>query len=69
VLAQDAYSSMAPDPTLALVGGPCCPTLDFVYFFFVITITFNILLNSPIDINKYTQYKTELKMNINVLNH
>jgi hypothetical protein len=28
-LAEDAYSSKAPDPTFAFVGGPCCPTLDF----------------------------------------
>jgi hypothetical protein len=27
--AEYAYSSMAPDPTFAFVGGPCCPTLDF----------------------------------------
>jgi hypothetical protein len=26
----NAYSSSAPDPTFAFVGGPCCPTLDFV---------------------------------------
>jgi hypothetical protein len=24
---EDAYSSMAPDPTLAFVRVPCCPTL------------------------------------------
>jgi hypothetical protein len=29
--AEDAYSSAAPDPTFAFVGGPCCPTLDFVH--------------------------------------
>jgi hypothetical protein len=36
--AEDAYSSMAPDPTFAFVGGPCCLTLDFVFaFWFMIT--------------------------------
>ena len=34
---------MAPDPTFAFVGGPCCPTLDFVCVFWTM-ITFNILL-------------------------
>jgi hypothetical protein len=29
--AEDAYSSMAPDPTFAFVGGPCCLTHDFVF--------------------------------------
>jgi hypothetical protein len=33
VSAEDAYSSAAPDPTFAIVGGPCCPTLDFVIAF------------------------------------
>jgi hypothetical protein len=32
-LADDAYSSMAPDPTFAL-WAPCCPVLDFVYVVF-----------------------------------
>jgi hypothetical protein len=31
--AEDAYSSTAPDPTFAYVGGTNCPTLDFLYFF------------------------------------
>ena len=31
--AEDAYSSMAPDPAFAFVEGPCCPTLDFVCVF------------------------------------
>jgi hypothetical protein len=43
--AEDAYSSVTPDPTFAFVGGPCCPTLDFV-FAFCITITFYTLLTS-----------------------
>jgi hypothetical protein len=30
---EDAYSSAAPDPTFAFVGGPCCLTLDFVIAF------------------------------------
>jgi hypothetical protein len=29
--AEDAYSSMTPDPTFAFVGGLCCLTLDFVF--------------------------------------
>jgi hypothetical protein len=29
--AEDAYSSMAPDPTFIFFGGPCCLTLDFVF--------------------------------------
>jgi hypothetical protein len=33
--AEDAYSSMAPDPTFAFVEGPCCPTLDFVIAFWL----------------------------------
>jgi hypothetical protein len=42
------FSSMAPDPTFAFVGGPCCPTLDFVFgIFFGIRIMFNIF-NSDI---------------------
>jgi hypothetical protein len=40
--AEDAYSSMAPDPTFSFVGGPCYPTLDFecVFSLFWIMITF-----------------------------
>jgi hypothetical protein len=33
--AEDAYSSMAPDPTFAFVGGRWCPTLDFVIAFWI----------------------------------
>jgi hypothetical protein len=33
--AEDAYSSMVPDPTFAFVGGPWCPTLDFVIAFWI----------------------------------
>jgi hypothetical protein len=29
------YSSMAPDPTFPFVGGPLCPTLDFVIAFWI----------------------------------
>jgi hypothetical protein len=43
--AEDAYSSVAPDPTFAFVGGPCCPTLDFVIAFWI-TIAFYTLLTS-----------------------
>jgi hypothetical protein len=28
--AMDAYSNMVPDPTFALVEGPCWPTVNFV---------------------------------------
>jgi hypothetical protein len=31
--AEDAYSSMTPDPTFAFVDGTCCRTLDFVFAF------------------------------------
>ena len=31
--AEDDYSSMAPGPAFAFVGGPCCPTLVFIYMF------------------------------------
>jgi hypothetical protein len=43
--AEDAHSSAAPDPTFAFVGGPCCPTLDFVIAFWI-TIVFHTLLTS-----------------------
>jgi hypothetical protein len=43
--AEDAYSSAAPDPTFAFVGGPCCPTLDFVIAFWIM-IAFYTLLTS-----------------------
>jgi hypothetical protein len=51
--AEDAYSSAAPDPTFAIVGGPCCRTLDFVIAFWI-TIAFYTLLTSLfcIDNNK-----------------
>jgi hypothetical protein len=41
--AEDAYSSMALDPTFAFVEGPCCPTLNFVFSFWIM-ITFDMLL-------------------------
>jgi hypothetical protein len=34
---------MAPDPTFAFVGGPCCLLLDFVFDFWII-ITLDTLL-------------------------
>jgi hypothetical protein len=43
--AEDAYSSAAPDHTLAFVWGLCCPTLDFVIAFWIM-ITFYTLLTS-----------------------
>ena len=41
--AEDAYSSMAPDPAFAFVEGSCCPALDFVCGFWTM-ITFDTLL-------------------------
>ena len=41
---------MAPDRTCAFVGGPCCPTIDFVYGFIWISDRFNGLLSSTLDI-------------------
>ena len=41
--AEDADSSMTPDPSFAFVEGSCCPTLDFVCVFWTM-ITFNTLL-------------------------
>jgi hypothetical protein len=38
-LAEDAYSSAAPDPTSTFAGRPCRPTLDFVIAFWIM-ITF-----------------------------
>jgi hypothetical protein len=43
--AEDAYSSMAPDPNFAFVGGLCCLTLDFVFAIWIL-ITFYTLLTS-----------------------
>jgi hypothetical protein len=39
---RNAYSSTTPDSTFAFIGGPCCPTLDFVIVFWIM-ITFYIL--------------------------
>jgi hypothetical protein len=41
--AEDACSFAAPGPTFAFVGGPYCPTLDFVITFWIM-ITFYTLL-------------------------
>ena len=41
--AEDAYSSMAPDPTFAFVGGPCCPTLDIVIAFWIMIYVLHIV--------------------------
>jgi hypothetical protein len=43
--ADDAYSSMTPDPTFAFFGGPCCLTLDFLFAIWIM-ITFYTLLTS-----------------------
>jgi hypothetical protein len=45
--AEDAYTY---DPTLAFVGGLCCPTLDFVIAFWIM-ITIYTLLTSVFCIN------------------
>jgi hypothetical protein len=55
--AEDAYSSVAPDPTFAFVGVPCCTTLDFVIAFWI-TIAFYTLLTSLFFI-----FKTDILMN------
>jgi hypothetical protein len=41
--AEDAYTSATPDPTFAVVGGLCCPILDFEFAFWIM-ITFDTLL-------------------------
>jgi hypothetical protein len=51
---EDAYTSAAPDPILAIVGGPCCPILDFVIAFRIM-ITFYTLLTSLFCM--YTSFK------------
>jgi hypothetical protein len=43
---EDVHSSMASDPTSHFLVVPCCPTLDFVYVFWIMT-TFDILLTLP----------------------
>jgi hypothetical protein len=37
--AENVHFPVAPDPTLAFAGGPCCPTLHFVIAFWIM-ITF-----------------------------
>jgi hypothetical protein len=44
-LKLDVYSSVAPDPIFAFVGGTCCPSLDFVIAFWIM-VTFYTLLTS-----------------------
>jgi hypothetical protein len=41
--AEDVYSPDSPYPTIAFVEGPCLPTLDFVFVFWIM-ITFDTLL-------------------------
>jgi hypothetical protein len=41
--AEYAYSSATPDPTIAFVGGLCCPTLDFVIAFWIMIIFYTLL--------------------------
>jgi hypothetical protein len=43
--AGDAHSFATPDPAFAFVGGPCCPSLDFVIAFWIM-IAFCTLLTS-----------------------
>jgi hypothetical protein len=43
--AEDIYSSMAPDSTFAFVGGPYCPSLNFVIPYWTV-ITFHTLLST-----------------------
>jgi hypothetical protein len=67
--AEDAYSSMAPDLTFAFVGGPWCPTLDFVIAFWIMIyvsyiVNFTILYYIA-DILTYTINK---QINIIILN-
>jgi hypothetical protein len=37
---------MAPDPTFAFVGGPWCPTLDFVIAFWIMIYVSHIVYES-----------------------
>jgi hypothetical protein len=59
--AEDAYSSVAPDPTFAFVGNPCWPILGFVIAFWIM-ITFYTLLTSLfcIQTKPYTQSEDDL---------
>jgi hypothetical protein len=41
--AEDAYSFTTPDSTFAFVGGPCCPTLDFVIAFWIMIYVLHIV--------------------------
>jgi hypothetical protein len=52
--AEDAYSSVDPDPTFAFVGGPYYLTLDFV--FALLIIMFYTLLTSLLCISKWSLY-------------
>jgi hypothetical protein len=45
LISEDAYSSMAPDPSFAFVRGPSCPTLHFVFAFWIM-VMFDTLLTS-----------------------
>jgi hypothetical protein len=53
---------MAPDPISAFVWSPCCPTLDFVFAFWIM-ITFNTLLTFAIRnlcLIKFERYTLDL---------
>jgi hypothetical protein len=56
--AGDAHSA-APDPTFAFVGGPCCPTLDFVIAFRIM-IAFYTLLTSLFCISYFEMIKNNV---------
>jgi hypothetical protein len=56
-LAEDAYSSMAPDPTLAFVKGPFYLTLDFVFALWIM-ITFCTLLTLLFCVSRVLKFVT-----------
>ena len=58
--AEDAYSSMAFDPTLTFVGGPCCPhstlyiLLGFLIMFSDCYLRHLILPTIPVPLNSFS---------------
>jgi hypothetical protein len=65
---DDAYYSLAPDPTFAFVGGPCNHSLDFA-FSFCIMITFNILLTSLFYVLRFPNYLYTGYMHLKTMNN
>ena len=62
---------MAPDPTFAFVGGPCCPTLDLVIAIWIMIyvlhiVTFAILYSEVVSLplesilSKISRYDADL---------